>query len=181
MKFSLLFSILHCHSRVLLLSITIQRNMIKFSHQPVTKQQKIVFPPTIWIWSVIRSNLLSLIKFSRLYNDNVNVVLCIRLYINKICIFLFLFSFQSSRKSRKKSKDDDQLGGFFLASRSMHFIPVYFWSRARSPGLICLLFFLLVLFFLFFYSSIFNFSYWNILIFLVRTILILRQQRTHTS
>ena len=108
-----------------------KKNMIKFSHQPVTKQQKIVFPPTIWIWSVIRSNLLSLIKFSRLYNDNVNVVLCIRLYINKICIFLFLFSFQSSRKSRKKSKDDDQLGGFFLASRSMHFIPVYFWSRAR--------------------------------------------------
>ena len=100
-------------------------------------------------------------------------------YINA---FLFIFiKFQSSRKSRKKSKDDDQLGGFFLASRSMHFIPVYFWSRARSPGLICLLFFLLVLFFLFFYSSIFNYSYWNILIFLVRTILILRQQRTHTS
>ena len=44
---------------------------------------------------------------------------------------LIFICFQSSRKSRKKSKDDDQLGGFFLASRSMHFIPVYFWSRAR--------------------------------------------------
>ena len=33
---------LHCHSSVLLLSV--QKNMIKFSQQPVTKQQKIVFP-----------------------------------------------------------------------------------------------------------------------------------------
>ena len=33
-------------------------------------QQKIVFAPTIWIWRAIRSNLLLLIKFSRLYNLN---------------------------------------------------------------------------------------------------------------
>ena len=35
----------------------------------VTKQQKILFAPTIWIWRVIRSNLLSLMKFSQIYSD----------------------------------------------------------------------------------------------------------------
>ena len=45
-------------------------NMIKLSQQPGTKQQKIVFPPTIWIWRVIRSNLLWLIEFSLLYRYN---------------------------------------------------------------------------------------------------------------
>ena len=44
-----------------------KKNMIKFSQQPVTKQQIIVFPATIWIWRVIRSNLFSLIQFSQLY------------------------------------------------------------------------------------------------------------------
>ena len=40
------------------------------------------------------------------------------------------FSLKSSRKSRQNSEDDenpqntDQVGGYFLASKSMHFIPV---------------------------------------------------------
>ena len=61
-----IFPTLHCHSQVLLLSI--QRKTWSSSQQPITKQQKIFFPPTIWIWRVKRSNLLSLIIFSRFYH-----------------------------------------------------------------------------------------------------------------
>ena len=108
----------------------------------VTKQQKIVFTPTIWIWRVISSNLLSLIKISGLY--------C---WI-KFDFFWFMV-FNSAKKGQEgggscgisacwgamnyrswQNSSSTNVWGDLVEERSFYFLPSRDWSLVIETGLL---------------------------------------------